>query len=175
MKKTGITLFLIAIIMVIIAVGTNTTSTNNEYLRIHIRANSNSKYDQSIKMDIKDVVVNYLTPLVAECDSKSKAISMLNNEQKNLEKVINNELKLRGYSYKSNVKIANEKFPVRVYENVTLGEGFYDAVIVELGNAEGDNWWCVVYPPLCFTSGEKGIEYKSKIMEIIEKFFKNKQ
>ena len=62
--------------------------------------------------------------------------------------------------------IRNEKFPTRVYGDLTLESGYYDAVIVELGKAEGANWWCVVYPPLCFSSGEN-IEYRSKIADII--------
>ena len=67
-------------------------------------------------------------------------------------------------------KINNEYFPSRTYEDLTLNEGWYDALIISLGTGEGDNWWCVVYPPLCFTSGSCDIKYKSKILEIIRNF-----
>ena len=80
-------------------------------------------------------------------------------------------LKSNGFNYLSNVKIANEEFPLRVYENITLKEGYYDAVIVELGKAEGDNWWCVMYPPLCFYGETENVKYKFKLKEIIDAFF----
>ena len=78
-------------------------------------------------------------------------------------------LKNAGFNYHSKVAVRNELFPTRVYGDFTLEEGFYDALIVELGEAKGDNWWCVVYPPLCFT-GTENIKYKSKILEIINSF-----
>lgn len=174
MKKFCISLVLIGIIILTMTVGVNSSTDNSQYLRIHIRANSNSEYDQSVKMEIKSVVVNYLTPFVAECDDKAEAIKTLNEQKLNLQSVIDAELKNRGFDYSSNVKIANEKFPLRVYDDVTLQEGYYDAVIVELGKAEGDNWWCVVYPPLCFVGKECGIVYKSKIKRIISEFFENR-
>ena len=61
-------------------------------------------------------------------------------------------LRQKGFNYVSNVKINNEYFPSRTYENTTLESGYYDAVIIELGEAKGDNWWCVMYPPLCFVN-----------------------
>lgn len=172
MKNFCISLFLIAIIIVTIAVGVQTPSTSNtEYLRIHIRANSNSEEDQLVKMTVKDGVVNYLTPIISQCKTKNEAVNALNIQKENLQKVINDILKSNGFNYLSNVKIANEEFPLRVYENVTLEEGFYDAVIVELGKAEGDNWWCVMYPPLCFYGETENVKYKFKLKEIIDAFF----
>ena len=79
-------------------------------------------------------------------------------------------LSKNGFDYKSKVVVRNELFPTRVYDGFTLEEGFYDALIVNLGNAQGDNWWCVVYPPLCFTGSKTPIKYKSKILEIIKEF-----
>jgi stage II sporulation protein R len=72
--------------------------------------------------------------------------------------------------------VLNEKFPTRSYDGFVLEGGFYDALIIKLGAGEGDNWWCVVYPPLCFLEAEytdgQGIKYKSKIFEIIENWKK---
>ncbi|MDE7301218.1 MAG: stage II sporulation protein R, partial [Clostridia bacterium] len=67
--------------------------------------------------------------------------------------------------------IREEKFPTRVYGDLTLDEGVYDALIVELGTGTGDNWWCVIYPPLCFTAANSDVEYRSIIYDIINKFF----
>ena len=75
------------------------------------------------------------------------------------------------YVYKSRAVLREELFPTRTYDNLTLESGFYDALIVELGEGKGDNWWCVVYPPLCFVESGHGYVYKSKIVEIIKNFF----
>ncbi|MBO5927127.1 MAG: stage II sporulation protein R [Clostridia bacterium] len=170
MKNFCITLILICIISLTVAVGIKSDTTSAEYLRIHIRANSNSVEDQSVKYEIKDILVSYLTPYIAECESKQEAENLLNEKRTKLNSLIDGLLKEKGFSYTSNVVVRNEKFPTRVYGEFTLDEGFYDAVIVELGKANGDNWWCVVYPPLCFTSNACGVKYKSKILEIIKEF-----
>ncbi len=173
MKNFCISLFLIIIISLTVAVGIKSDDNKNvEYLRIHIRANSNSDIDQSVKYEIKDKLVLYLTPYIADCKSKQDAERLLNENKGEIKNLIDSYLKERGFNYSSNVVVRNEKFPTRVYGEFTLEEGFYDAVIVELGEAEGDNWWCVVYPPLCFTGNGCGVEYKSKILEIINEFRK---
>ena len=176
MKKFCITLILLFIISLTVAVNLDNQNKNTEYLRIHIRANSNNVVDQNIKYQVKDEVVKFLTPYIANCNSKKEVISLLNSKENELENLIDNILINSGYNYTSNIVIREEKFPTRVYEDFVLNEGYYDAVIVELGKAEGDNWWCVVYPPLCFTGNESGIKYKSKILEIIKNFkLKNPQ
>ena len=71
----------------------------------------------------------------------------------------------------SEALIRNEKFPTRVYGELTLDCGYYDALIINLGSGKGDNWWCVVYPPLCFTGEGQNYVYKSKIHEIIKRFY----
>ena len=75
-----------------------------------------------------------------------------------------------GFSYRATVSLTKEKFPTRVYDGYTLPAGEYRALIVYLGEGVGDNWWCVVYPPLCFSSLSTGVVYKSKIAEIIQKW-----
>ena len=84
-------------------------------------------------------------------------------------------LENNGFCYKSKAKLNEEYFPTRSYGELTLTDGFYDALIIELGEAEGNNWWCVVYPPLCFIGAEgsdtNNIKYKSKLYEIVQNFF----
>ena len=172
MKKACISFLGILIIVVLIVgfYGKGETA-KTEYLRIHIRANSDSAADQSVKYEIKDKVVDYLTPRLKSVTTKEQAISLLEEEKINVNRLIDGVLVKNGFDYTSKIYIRNEKFPTRVYDDLVLEEGFYDAVIVELGKAEGDNWWCVVYPPLCFT-GEK-VVYKSIIAELFEKLFGN--
>ena len=144
---------------------------NTEFLRIHVRANSNSDEDQAIKYCIKDEIIKYLTPYIAQCHTKSETVSVIEQKSKTIEYIIDEILKRNGLEYSSRVSVRNEKFPTRVYDEFTLESGYYDAVIVELGDAKGDNWWCVVYPPLCFTGGEN-VKYSSLILKIIEEFKK---
>ena len=80
-------------------------------------------------------------------------------------------MKARGYNYGARANVRAEEFPVRVYGELTLEAGVYDALIVELGTGKGDNWWCVIYPPLCFTSASADVQYRSVIYDIINKFF----
>ncbi len=145
-----------------------------DYLRIHIRANSNSAIDQNVKYEIKDEVVKFLTPYLSTVPSKQKAIDIINTLSSQIENICEDKLSARGFNYKANVKINNEYFPTRTYGNTTLESGYYDAVIVELGEAKGDNWWCVMYPPLCFVnnfSSSIQIKYKSKIWEFLKSLF----
>ena len=156
-------------------IGAGNSQSNNDYLRIHIRANSNSEYDQSIKYEIKDCVVKALTPLAKEITSKEKMIEVLNENLSYIKEVVDVKLLQLGQKYTSKVKICEEKFPTRTYEELTLKSGVYDALIIELGTGTGDNWWCVAFPPLCFVTqdnGEDNIVYKSKIKELIEKYIK---
>ena len=140
-----------------------------EYIRIHIRANSNSEIDQNVKYYIKDKVVCFLTPYLAQCQDKQDFIEVINNNLKGIEEVANDVLKEKGFNYKSKASFRAEEFPTRSYDNFVLESGIYDAIILELGSAEGDNWWCVVYPPLCFVdNNNQDVMYKSKILEILE-------
>ena len=141
------------------------------YLRVHIRANSNSEEDQAVKYKVRDAVVQFLTPTVASCETKEEAMQKIGEKLGEAEKVAEGVLRENGFFYGARAEIRKEEFPTRVYENATLQAGVYDALIMELGTGKGDNWWCVVYPPLCFGGGNTNIVYKSKIKEIIQKFF----
>ncbi len=145
-----------------------------EYLRIHIRANSNSEIDQAVKYIVKDAVVEALIPILSEIHTKDEAVKAMEDNFNYIESVANAVLKEEGFSYTAHAKINNEYFPLRTYENkngnLTLKEGYYDALILELGSGSGNNWWCVVYPAFCFTETKNfdNIVYISKIWEILK-------
>lgn len=176
MKK----IIIVAVALVVVVaciVAVPQTSSNADFLRIHIRADSNDSADQNVKYQVKAAVVEYLTPYIAQADSKQKAMQIVNAQLRNIESVCDETLAQNGFTYKSHAKLCAEQFPDRAYNGVTLPSGVYDALIVELGSGSGNNWWCVVYPPLCFVGGESNgtnqIIYKSKLMEIIQKWLKN--
>ena len=176
MKKICISFFIVAII-ILSSIGLNLpqSEVRTEYLRIHIRADSNSDCDQAVKYKVKDAVVNFLTPFIAECDTKAKAERMINSRLTSIERVADGVLSSGGFSYKSTASVKTEEFPTRVYGDLCLSSGFYDALIINLGSGSGDNWWCVVYPPLCFTGSSVKYEYRSKIKDVIDEFFLRKE
>ena len=173
MKKMMILVFVVVLI-VVGAMFLPQKSEEYDYLRLHIRANSNLSIDQQVKYEIKTMLVDFLTPQLCTVSSKEKAVEIVNDLKPIITKKCDEILLKKGFRYKSNVKVQNEFFPTRTYNNTTLESGFYDAVIVELGEAVGDNWWCVMYPPLCFVNkfeNDIQISYKSKIVEWFKSLF----
>lgn len=155
--------------------GTNIGVSGADYLRLHIRANSNSDEDQKVKYLVKTEVLNYINSDAEKFTSKHNIENYFKKNKSALENYIDKVLNNNGFNYISNISLNNEYFPTRTYNGVTLQSGFYDAIIIKLGKAEGNNWWCVAYPPLCFmyeSSNFGNITYKSKLLEIINKFFK---
>ncbi len=153
------------------------TQSLSNVVRIHIRANSNSVSDQNIKLVVRDGVIDYITPLIANCNNGADVKNTLGDNLTEIADIANNILLTNGYSYKSCVQINNEYFPSRKYNDKVFKADYYDALIVSLGEGCGDNWWCVAYPPLCFIGedvGDNNVRYKSKIIELINKFFGGK-
>ncbi len=171
MKKLLINLLLLVVAISSIGCTSVNQPQSADYLRIHIRANSNLDVDQDIKYNVKDSVVAALTPLLQGVESKEQAMSIVQNNLDYLEAVADKSLKAQGANYCSRARLVKEDFPTRHYGNLTLESGVYDALIIELGSGSGDNWWCVVFPPLCFVSRKNGenMQYKSLIVEITEK------
>ena len=139
-----------------------------EYLRIHIRADSNEDAAQSVKYEIRDEVVDFLIPVLATARDKEAAKAAIRENFGGIEKAANKVLISHGFSYLAKAELKAEYFPSRVYDGVTLPAGEYEALILKLGSGKGNNWWCVAYPPLCFsTAGGKNVAYKSLILERI--------
>ena len=165
-------IFLTTVIIILTALGFSGGGNGNagksvEYLRLHIRANSNAEEDQWVKYAVKEEISAYLTPLVAEYTSRERAVNGLKKNLSGIKRIAESTLAKKGFFYGANAEVRTEYFPTRVYKDYTLPAGEYLALIIELGEGVGDNWWCVVYPPLCFTAGNGDTVYKSKIAEII--------
>lgn len=173
MKYILITISVVAITLIFALSGLVSGEGEVQYLRIHIRANSNSEIDQAVKYKVKDEVVEALIPVLADIESFDEATKVISQNFAMIEEVANGVLEKNGFTYKSSARIANEYFPTRTYQTVTLEEGYYDALILNLGSGEGDNWWCIVFPAFCFTETKKSdnIVYISQIWEIIKSVF----
>ncbi len=115
--------------------------------RLHILANSDSTEDQELKLYVRNKVIDYLHQY--SFNNKSELITFLNNNQLSLQKVIDDAIKEKGYSYTSSLEIENSFYPQKQYKNITLPAGNYDGLKIKIGKAEGKNWWCVLFPPMC--------------------------
>ncbi|MFI3164776.1 MAG: stage II sporulation protein R [Bacillota bacterium] len=140
-----------------------------EYLRLHIRADSNSQEDQQTKYAVRDGVLSYVTEITATASSAVVASEMISEVASEISQLAS---EISGGEV--TVEIATEQFPTREYNGEILPAGEYSAIIINLGSGEGDNWWCVAFPPLCYIDGEEvegdEIILKSKVAEILDKY-----
>lgn len=125
--------------------------------RLHVIANSDSKEDQDLKYKVRDSLLEYMNNICKNCSSKEEAISLVEKNKENFKKIAEDTIKSEGYSYTVNINVGNFEFPTKTYGDISLPAGFYDALRVEIGEAKGQNWWCVMFPPLCFVDISSGI------------------
>lgn len=139
-------------------------------IRFHVRADSDSEEDQEVKLKVKQAVVDYIEPLLADSESIDESRSILMEQSDNIKEVAINTLRSEGHSDSVNVYFENSYFPVKSYGDVTFPAGYYEAFRVDIGAAEGKNWWCVLYPPLCFVDAVYGVvpdESKQKLEGVL--------
>ena len=122
---------------------------SNNFLRLHVIANSDSTEDQILKYKIRDAVIDYMKPYFSNINTKNDALNILNLQKNNINDLATKITTENGYNYPVNVSIGNFYFPTKEYSEIILPEGYYDALKIELGNAKGQNWWCVMFPSLC--------------------------
>ncbi len=173
MKKIGYISLILIVISGIICGGCvdNKHISEGELLRLHIRADSNSDVDQAVKLKVRDDIVAFLASQNADVATFDEAYEKISSLLHALRQIADMRLKEEGMSYVSSVKLTREYFPTRSYNGVVVDSGIYDALIIELGSGQGDNWWCVVYPPLCYLEATNDFKYKSKLKELIDKYF----
>jgi len=121
----------------------------NSVIRLHVVANSDSSEDQEIKLKVKDAVVAYLQPRMQAIASREDANAYIQEHLSVLQSLSNQVLDSLGVKDRTTVKFQQEAFPVRHYDTFSLPSGVYDALRIEIGDAKGKNWWCVVFPSLC--------------------------
>ena len=163
-------------VFAVVFVGCRRTDGKDGYLRLHIRANGNSPAEQAVKLKVRDAVVAYLTPLAQGVTTKREMQAVLADKMDEVTQIADHVLRENGYTYTSRAYFSHEEFPEKTYGDLTLEAGFYDAIIIELGEGKGDNWWCVAFPPLCFVAAEdvEGDEvvFRSAIAEWFAKYCK---
>lgn len=174
MKK----IMIILSIIVVIFVSTKTTEDliiPDESIRIRVIANSNNSKDQLIKNVVRNNIEKEVTNLLANVTNIDEARTLLEENIDLINECVEDVLEKNNYDVSYKVDFGYNLFPEKKYKGVVYEEGYYESVVVTLGEGKGDNWWCVLFPPLCLmetsSSDLEEIEYKSFIKEIIDKYF----
>ena len=144
-----------------------------EAIRVRVIAGSNDKYDQEVKMNVKDIVTSDMYNLMSNVDSIESARESITNNIPTLSKDIDKYLKGINYYTHYDINFGYNYFPKKIYKGVEYKEGMYESLVVTLGNGEGNNWWCVLFPPICMIEAEEStdVEYTTMVKEIINKYF----
>ncbi len=159
-KRFLILIFLLFIYTIICAVSyVNAVSSNIEssVFRLHVIANSDSKEDQDLKYIVRDNILTYINEISKNASTKEEVIEIARNNIDTIKQIAQETVYENGYNYSVNIKIGNFAFPTKQYGDISLPSGFYDALRVEIGSASGQNWWCVMFPPLCFVDVSSGV------------------
>lgn len=133
------------------------TDIANSVFRLHVIANSDKEEDQNLKYIVRDHLLDYMNSICGNCKSKEEAISIVQENKDTFEQIATNTIKEQGYNYFVKINIGNFEFPTKNYGDISLPAGYYDALRVEIGEAKGQNWWCVMFPPLCFVDISSGV------------------
>ena len=129
---------------------------SSKLIRFHVIANSDNENDQALKLKIRDKVLEYVSPKLNDSNSIEESRKILAMEDENILNIAREVINENGYSYDVESTLSKEYFPVKTYGNITLPQGKYEAYRIIIGSGEGQNWWCVMFPPLCFVDVTKG-------------------
>lgn len=194
MNKLLITLISILTVTVFIAILPTEAEGKiySDTLRLHIIANSDSEEDQELKLKIRDLLLQKYSAVLKSEDSINSAIAKTRSNLQEIENDVETWISELGYSYSSSVVLSEEWYDTREYSDFTLPCGYYTSLRIYIGNGDGRNWWCVMYPPMCldlatdsdtddavmnytkeeiFLITEKKYNYKLKILELISSAF----
>ena len=172
----------------------------DKLIRFHVIANSDSDEDQAVKLLVRDEVIDYINVQLKDATGIDEARDILKDNIEEVNNIAVNILRENGFDYEANTMISNENFPDKVYGDYLFPQGNYEAFRIIIGNGEGHNWWCVMFPPLCFVDESKSdvnsdnlkqeienikpkeinnlnnenddIKFKSKMVDVVKNLFK---
>ena len=152
-------------------------SVQDEIIRFHVIANSDSDKDQQLKLKVRDEVIKFLSPLLDQSSSIEESRKILKENDEEVKKIAKKVIEENGYKYSVESELSRENFPEKIYGNIVLPQGEYEAYRILIGKSSGQNWWCVMFPPLCFVDVTKGEvaynETERQMNEVVNN--KNKQ
>lgn len=169
--KTTLLLIFLLFVYVLIAASSYTkavcTDIANNVFRLHVIANSDSEEDQNLKYIVRDSILSYVNGILENINNKEDVVLTINNHIDEIKNIAQQAVYNEGFTYDVEIEVGNFKFPTKTYGNISFPPGLYDALRVKIGNASGKNWWCVMFPPLCFVDVSSGIvpEDSKELME----------
>lgn len=177
MKKINKLFFVVFLFIIYILISissySNAVSNNlsDSVLRLHVIANSNSDEDQALKYAVRDELIEYMNSICLNISTKEEAVNLVTQNLDSFQKIAEDVIKQNGFNYNVNLEVGNFDFPSKKYGDISLPAGFYDALKVKIGNASGKNWWCVMFPSLCFVDVTNGIvpeESKETLQTVLD-------
>lgn len=169
------------VILLLVAMSFSAYAKKADAVRLHVLANSDSDFDQALKLKVRDALLERMTPLFGEVSSPQEAQSILFEHESELHACIAEVLAQAGVDYGATLEFGNFYFPDRDYDGSIYPAGNYDALRVVLGDGAGRNWWCVMFPPLCLVDFSNeytytgDVRFKSLFSELFETWFNARQ
>lgn len=172
MKKTIIIILLAMLGFHFLSMKGSALIIPNEAIRLRVLANSNSKEDQELKLKVRDELQLYMYELLKDTKGIDQAREKIKQNLDQIEDCVNRTLQKYDSPIKFQIDFGLNYFPDKEYKGVVYPAGEYESVLVTLGEGNGNNWWCVLFPPLCLMEAEESdtVEYKSFFQELIEKY-----
>jgi stage II sporulation protein R len=159
--KYSIILIILLLIYIFISAVSYVTAVSNSLedniFRLHVIANSDSDEDQNLKYKVRDNLIEYMNEIAKDAKTKEEAINIAQEHTDDFYNIARQTIIDNGYDYDVTVEIGNFSFPTKNYGDISIPAGYYDALRVKIGEAQGQNWWCVMFPPLCFVNISSGI------------------
>ena len=171
--KKGLIIFIV--IVILFTLGKITDETNiipNEAIRLRVIANSNSEYDQQVKMKVSDRLQQDIYNILKNTKGIEEARKKINENLDEIDANVKETLIKENYPLDYTINFGENYFPSKEYKGIKYDAGYYESVLVTLGEGKGKNWWCVLFPPLCLIEAEESaeVEYKFFVQELLEKY-----
>lgn len=173
--KRFLIIFLLFIVYILLSVFSYSNAVSSDIadsvFRLHVIANSNSTEDQNLKYLVRDALIKYMNSICENISSKEDAINLAYENKDKFYNIAKKVIEDNGFNYDINIDIGNFSFPTKTYGDIALPAGFYDALKVEIGSSSGQNWWCVMFPSLCFVDMSEGVvpeESKENLQDNME-------
>lgn len=163
-EKAVILGFIFTVLISITGFKANCDNIEKKVLRLHVLANSDTHEDQELKLKVRDRIISYSGDIFADVSDKIEAERLTKKNLFEIKRIAQDEVYKNGYDYPVNVELTNTHFNTRVYNDVTLPAGNYDALRVIIGDGKGKNWWCVMFPPMCLPAAEE----KCELSEVLD-------
>ncbi len=178
MKKLIFLLLIGGVVLTFTNINAKQPKIPNEAIRLRIIPNSNNTDDQQLKGKVQQNVQKKLYELLKDTKSIAEARSLIEKELPHIEVIVDETLTSSGNSQPFKLNYGLNYFPPKKYKGLIYEEGYYESLVITLGNGEGDNWWCVLFPPLCLLEATEEqesseVEYKFFVQEMLDKVFKH--